>query len=519
MPDRSDVLFVIPSVRTDGAYGPVKKDAIEPPAKARFAAAYLMRRGVGVDLIDANVTDDTPVEMAAKVLGANPRLVVMPVYGFNPSSSTQTMPSARSFAQAIKDVAPTVPIIMTGTHPAALPEKTLREEPIDFVCGGEGPITVHELLQAIKNGSGVDKVRSLWHRKDGGIVHNEPAPLIDLNSELAIDGWKFMDPRNYRAHNWQTFYSDFADRGPYANPYSWEGCPFHCDFCNIQTPFREGEQQLIQIGKGKPGVNSYRSVSPENFVREVTYLVEQFGVRYIKIPDEMFALNQAHVLAIAKGVRERFGDSLNFWAYARVDTCKPQMLEPLRAAGFRWLALGIEAANSSVRSGQDKQFSDDFIYQVVKQMHAAGIEGALNYIFGLPGDTPQSLQETYDMAVALNGAFSNFYCTQALPGSTLYEQATKSGYPLPERSGGPGWIGHSQYGYETEPYYVGNALTPAEILRFADLARIEYYERPEYLAMLRSKSHFGETAVQNIEEWMGRLRLLNRRLLEEEDLL
>jgi len=25
--------------------------------------------------------------------------------------------------------------------------------------------------------------------------------------------------------------------------------------------------------------------------------------------------------------------------------------------------------------------------------------------------------------------------------------------------------------------------------------------------------------VQNIEEWMGRLRLLNRRLLEEEDLL
>lgn len=512
---RLDVLFVIPSVRTDGTYGPVRKDAIEPPAKARFMAAYLMRRNVSVDLIDSNVTDDTPEQMADKVRDADPILVVMPVYGFNPSSSTQTMPSARAYAKAIKEVSPMTPIIMSGTHPAALPEKTLREEPIDFVCGGEGPITVHELLQAIQGGSGIEKVRGLWRREDSGVVHNDPAPLIDLNAEPAILGWKLMDPRKYRAHNWHTFYRDFADRGPYANTYSVEGCPFHCDFCNIQAPYREGESYLIQIGQLKPGVNSYRFLRPELFVEELTFLRENYGVKYVKVPDEMFALNQRHVLDICRLVSEKHGDWFDFWVYARVDTCKPRMLEPLRAAGFRWLALGIEAANSSVRSGQDKQFNDESIYKVVEQMHAAGIEGALNYIFGLPGETPESLRETYNMAVALNGAFANFYCTQALPGSALYREALANGYPLPERLGGPGWIGHAQYGYDTEPYFVGDALTPAQILQFRDWAHVNYYRRPEYRAKFLSDPKFGEVALRNIDEWVANIGKLKRRIVEE----
>jgi len=147
----------------------------------------------------------------------------------------------------------------------------------------------------------------------------------------------------------------------------------------------------------------------------------------------MFGLGTEHVLTIAKMVQERFGDSLNFWCYFRVDTCLPKYLDPLRAAGFRWLALGIEAANSRVRSGQDKRFNDQTIVKVVDAVHAAGLEGALNYIFGLPEDTMESMQATYDMAVSLNSAFANFYCTQALPGSELYRRAVVNKYPLPDR--------------------------------------------------------------------------------------
>src|SRR3989344_2179200 len=148
---RLDVLFVIPTNVLDFSEGRVK-DAREPPAKARFMIAYLLRRNRSVDLIDSNITNHTPELMAKEVVARKPRLVVIPVYGYNPSASTQTMPSARKYAQAIKDVAPDIPILFSGTHPAAIPEKTLREEPIDYVCSGEGPITVHELLQMLESG-------------------------------------------------------------------------------------------------------------------------------------------------------------------------------------------------------------------------------------------------------------------------------------------------------------------------------------------------------------------------------
>ena len=72
-----------------------------------------------------------------------------------------------------------------------------------------------------------------------------------------------------------------------------------------------------------------------------------YGVRNIKFADEMFVLNQRHVLGICDLIIER-GYDLNIWAYARVDTVKDGMLDKLKRAGFNWLALGIEAANDGV---------------------------------------------------------------------------------------------------------------------------------------------------------------------------
>jgi len=507
---RLDVLFVVPSNLVQVYQALANKHATEPPAKARFVAAYLMRRSCGVDLIDANIEGFMPEEMAEKVKELNPYLVVMPVYGFNPSSSTHTMPAARSFAQAIKNLCPAIPIIMMGTHPAGLPQKTLEDEPVDYVCGGEGPITIHELLTVLKEDKKLQdlkKVRSLWYWVDGKVIHNSPAPLIDLNLEPALPGWKLMDPRRYHAHDWHTFWRDFEDRAPYANPYSREGCPFSCGFCNIQTPYREGETLAAN-----PNLNSFRTLQPELFIKEVEYLVKNYGVKYIKIPDEMFGLGD-HPVQVAKLMKERFGDSINCWAYFRVDTMNPKHAELYRSAGFRWTPFGIEAANSKVRSGQDKKFSDNHIRKIMNQAQSAGISLALNYIFGLPGDTMESMRETYNLAVELNGAFANFYCNQALPISPQYLEAKKAGYPLPEREGGPGWIGHSQYSYECEPFYMGSALTPAKILAFRDKAHVDYYSRPEYSAMALNDPDLGQTAMQNINEWIDDARSLRRKIL------
>ena len=533
-----EALFIVPMNVPDfkGGDGSVP-DAIEPPKEARFMLSYLDRRNVPVDLLDANLRNDPPEEVADYVLKTKPRLVVMSIRGFNPTSSTQTMLSGHELAEAIKAVSPMTPIMMTGLHPAAIPETTLFTEPaVDYVCDGEGPITAHELVQALASGgslSDVRKVRSLWHRENGEIAHNAPAPLLELNDELAIAGWKYMDPRNYVCHHWHAFYQGLDQRMPYANPFAREGCPHQCHFCPIQAPYRPGEAVEVQLGVRKPGVNSFRSLTPENFVSEIVFLFETYGVLNFKFPDEMFG-SDSYPMKVATLLKQRLGsvcDKLNIWCYFRIDSVRTKDLDLLRSAGFRWLALGIEAADSKVRSDQDKMFGDDHIYKIVRMTNQAGIKTALNYIFGLSKfredgtleswDTMETMQATFDLACALNGEsgglYGNFYCDQAYPGSPQYALAKRMGYPLPERKGGPGWIGHAQYSFESEPFYPGDALTPAQILAFRDEKQREYYQRPEWRRTALADPDCGQKAVESVDEWMRMIapENLKRRLLEE----
>src|SRR5439155_1229226 len=116
----------------------------------------------------------------------------------------------------------------------------------------------------------------------------------------------------------------------------------------------------------------------------------------LRLDDEMFVLNQRHVLGICDLLIER-GYDLNIWAYARVDTVKEGMLDKLKRAGFNWLALGIEAANERVLTDVDKRYRVDEVYDTVRRIKAAGINNIGNYIFGLPEDTAETMQDTLDL--------------------------------------------------------------------------------------------------------------------------
>jgi radical SAM superfamily enzyme YgiQ (UPF0313 family) len=195
---------------------------------------------------------------------------------------------------------------------------------------------------------------------------------------------------------------------------------------------------------------------------------------------------------------------LNFWAYARVDTVKPERLKLLREAGIRWLALGIESGSEHVRDGAEKSLDQQEILEIVQAIQHAGINVIGNYIFGLPDDNLQTMQQTLDLAKTLNCEFANFYSAMAYPGSPLYQMAVKNGWELPEQ-----WSGFSQHSYDCKPLPTEQVLA-AEVLRFRDNAFHEYFENQFYLDMVTEK--FGGETRKHIEE-MTRTRL-RRKLLE-----
>ena len=296
--------------------------------------------------------------------------------------------------------------------------------------------------------------------------------------------WDLLPMEKYRAHNWHCFGG--LDRQPYASFYTTFGCPYHCSFCCIQAPFKSGEK----VAGWKESVNSYRFWSPKAVIAQIEKLVTRYGVKNIKIADEMFVLNPRHVHGICDAIIER-GFDLNIWAYARVDTVKEDMLDKLKRAGFNWLAFGIEAASERVRDDVDKGFGQEEIFRTIEKVRAAGINVIGNYIFGLPEDSLETMQATLDLALELNCEFANFYSAMAYPGSQLYKLAIEKGWPLPES-----WSGYSQHSVDSLPLPTRH-LTGADVLRFRDQAFQIYFQNPTYLDAIREK--FGQPTVNEIK--------------------
>lgn len=461
--------------------------AIEPPVWSGLMATFIRTRGFSVRILDANAENLSPEEVADQIASIAPVLTSVVVYGHQPSASTQVMPGAGAVCNALKERAPWLKRLLVGGHVAALPERSLREEHADFVAGGEGLDTMLDLLQALGSGRpDYSKVRGLWYWDGGSVKATSPGPLVkDLDRDMPGMAWDLLPMEKYRAHNWHCFGD--LQRQPYAAFYTTLGCPYHCSFCCIQAPFKRGEQVLGY----KESVNSYRFWSPESVIEQIDKIVNEYGVRNIKIADEMFVLNHRHVNRICDLIIER-GYDLNIWAYARVDSVKDDMIEKLKRAGFNWLAFGIEAATERVRDDVDKGFGQDKIFTTIEKVRAAEINVGANYIFGLPEDDMESMQATLDLALALNTEWANFYCTMAYPGSQLYKIALKEGWLLPGE-----WSGYSQHAVDTLPLPT-KYVSAAEVLKFRDRAFQVYFNSPKYLHMITQK--FGSETARHIKE-------------------
>jgi radical SAM superfamily enzyme YgiQ (UPF0313 family) len=157
------------------------------------------------------------------------------------------------------------------------------------------------------------------------------------------------------------------------------------------------------------------------------------------------------------------------------------------------LGLGIENPNQSLRQEIHKDhFVDVKITDLMQNMRDAGISIGGNYIFGLPMDTHESMQNTLDFAMSNKTEMVNFYCAMAYPGSPLYRTAREKHWELPQT-----YSGYSQHSYDMLNLSNDN-LTAKEIMAFRDQAFITYNSNPSYLQMLEDK--FGAHARINMEE-------------------
>ena len=511
-----DIIFIIPN-NADVTYQELSKkySAIETPTWALLLAESCRKKGYKVEILDTlaeNLSDDESIK---RINNAKPKLVCFVVYGQNVNAGTTNMSGATRLSTYLKNNNLKTLISFVGSHVQALPKKTLEnEKSIDFVFLNEGVYSIWNILKlneiSLEN---ISNVKGIAYKKGDEIIINEPERVVP-NERMDIDlpgyAWDLLPFKNkpldlYRSPMWHAEYIK-DQRSPYAAIQTSLGCQFKCSFCMINLINRNNSDE-VGVASNYSGMRYW---SPEFIIKEFDKLIN-FGVKTIRIVDEMFLLNPKYYIPLCNLLAERNKeDNLRLWAYSRIDTVKRKdVLNLVRKAGIKWLCLGIESGDKKVRLEVAKgRFEDVDVENVIKQVHESDIEVMANYIYGLPGDTTETIEKTFKLSVKLNTLGWNTYAAMALPGSELFKNALKNNVKLPNN-----YDGYSFHSYTTQPLPTEN-LSAAEILNLRDKKFIEYHTNVNFLNKVEKK--FGKDARNNIAE-MTKIKL-KRKIIEESNL-
>lgn len=490
-----DVLFIIPN-SSKKIYQNLANNfsAIETPTWALLLASSMRKYDYSCEILDCDALRLNEEEAIEQINNSKCRLALFVLYGQQPNQGTFLMYGASRLAQKLRNNHPEIKIGFVGSHISALPKEVLANDFVDFVFINEGVYALRDLLKTnlkddLKNVSGIG-----FKDADQNLILNKPSVLVPnekMNVDLPGYAWDLLPKKNntldlYRAHYWHSFFSD-KDRSPFAAVYSSLGCKFGCNFCMINILNRTS----INDDAKSSDFKIMRHWDPMHFVDQLEILAN-FGVKTLRISDEMFFLNKKYYVPILQEIIKR-GLKFNMWAYARIDTIREDQLELFKKAGINWLCPGIEAGNQIVRKDIEKgRFKETNIREVIKMVNSYDINILGNYIFGLPEDNIERMNETLDLALELNTEHANFYPAQALPGSPLYFEAKKKNWDMPES-----FEEYAFFSYECKPLQT-NYCSAAEVLEFRDKAWQKYFTNPSYLNKVKKK--FGEENARNINE-------------------
>ncbi len=425
-----------------------KSGTLYYPIWLAYAAGVLEDAGCQVRLIDAAADDISLAQLEELVQTWQPHLLVT-------DTSTPSFYNDMQVVQALKAVRPAMFCVAVGPHVSALPEEALSEAPaLDAVARREYEYTLRELAQMLVAGGSLTQVAGLSFRQDDAIIHNPDRPFIEN-----LDALPFVT-RVYKSHLNPLRYFYAITPYPQVAIVTGRGCPHQCVYCVFPQTFHG---------------RRYRYRSPANVVAEFEYIARELPqVRHVFIEDDTLTVNRERCRELAELVRQaRTG--LTFTANSRADV-DFETLKALKAAGCRMLCVGFESGDDEVLRQIRKGIRTEQMKRFMRDARRAGILVHGCFMAGCPGETPQSLHRTLELAKELNPDTAQFFPLMVYPGTEAFSWAERNGY-----------LRTRDFRQWVTPDGLHNCVVDLPGLRAEDLvawcddARRQFYLRPRYI--------------------------------------
>jgi radical SAM superfamily enzyme YgiQ (UPF0313 family) len=356
----------------------------------------LSEAGVEVKILDLVVFPYNRTILQNLLESFKPRIVGL-------TAVTMTFDFAMRVVKDVKDLDPDVLTVMGGPHVSFCARESLQGFPeLDLIVLGEGERTVVDLCRAADSGNSWDKVKGIVFRKGVDICFSEKRERIADLDDLPVPARHLLPLGRYRA------------LGMPVSLTTSRGCPFKCIFC---------------VGRKMVGPR-VRYRNPAKVVDELEYL-KTLNFHQVNIADDLFTANKQHCLAVCDEIIKR-GLKLKWTSFARVDTVTDEILTRMKTAGCSAVSFGIESGNPQILKTIKKGITLTQVVAAVDMCRRAGITPFASFILGLPGETPQTIQETMDLGEQLKdlGLSFGFHLLAPFPGTEIRESSDRYGIKI-----------------------------------------------------------------------------------------
>ncbi|MBW1780066.1 MAG: B12-binding domain-containing radical SAM protein [Deltaproteobacteria bacterium] len=353
-----------------------EEDVRVPPIGLYYVGAILKENHYDCEILNWHQANTTPELIRETLVEKAPDVI-----GFSVLHANRW--GAIEIARIAKQVDPSVTIVLGGVGATFLWEHFLGHfKEIDFCVLGEGERTFLDLIQSIENNDSkaIEKIAGIALRKKGTVVKTQdPVPIRDLDQLPNPAAW-------------------FT----YQHVTSTRGCPRNCTFC----------------GSPRLWGRKVRYHSPGYFVDQLERLYQK-GVGFFYFSDDTFMLNKDRVIAICKGIIER--DLRISWAaISHVDYVDEAVLFWMRKAGCTQISYGVESGSEKIRKLLNKNIRTDQIKKAFSLTTRYGILSRAYFIYGCPGETWDTIQETIHLIHEIKPLSIIFYILDIFPGTALY---------------------------------------------------------------------------------------------------
>ncbi len=336
----------------------------------------------------------------------------------------------KKLAIDIKTLLPDTTIILGGNLGASA-EIILKKIGVDFVCTGEGEVTIVDFIECwmgAQSRNDFVNVKGLAFLDNDQNLVITPFPDPIKASEVYDVDWSILDklghnefffPKWDAPGGFEKFSKDPRTLEPHRAgkrvailPGS-KGCVARCTFCH-------------RWDKG------IRYIPAPLIMERIDFLIQKYNVGFINFADENFGTDRKWLAHFIEEIKKR--DIIWRVGGMRVNTITPETIKKMKDAGCMYVQFGMESGSQKMLDIMEKVTKVEQNYNAIKWMTENNFFTVVQLVIGMPGETPETIEETSRFTsyvveqspeVDPNALSINF--AQALPGTPLYEAGRRKG--------------------------------------------------------------------------------------------